>query len=230
VNGEPYSGAPGLYRALDPLLNPASPPARDGFTLRAAATALRYGFHRVKQAIAEGQYEFPRGLFFGGRELQQGPERYVAWLRHHVAGAQYVLAVDLHTGLGKSGTDTLVRESHSVTDDATLSQALSRRFVDVSGSSVAYTVRGALGNAMFGVLQSARVDCVLQEIGTYPPVNVLHALREENRWHFFGDGGIAAPAKIRMREALCPASADWRRGAVALGLEVAQNAARFAFR
>ena len=37
--------------------------------VRAAATAMRYGFHRVKQAVAEGQYEFPRGLFFGGHEL-----------------------------------------------------------------------------------------------------------------------------------------------------------------
>ncbi|HYC47600.1 MAG TPA: DUF2817 domain-containing protein [Burkholderiales bacterium] len=229
LNGEPFTGAPALYRALDPLLNPPSPPSRDGFALRAAATALRYGFHRVKQAIAEGQYEFPRGLFFGGDALQQGPERYAAWLRHHLAGAQYVCALDLHTGLGKSGTDTLVREQHSVTSDAALAQALSRTFVDVTRASVAYTVRGALGSAMFGVLAGSRIDCVLQEIGTYPPINVLHALREENRWHFFGDGSIVHAAKQRMREALCPASVAWRRRAVMLGLEVAQSAARWTF-
>ena len=67
LNGEHWSGAPELYSALDPLLNPASPPAHDGFSVRAAATVMRYGFHRVKQAVAEGQYEFPRGLFFGGK-------------------------------------------------------------------------------------------------------------------------------------------------------------------
>ena len=43
----------------------------------------RYGFHRVKQAIAEGQYEYERGLFFGGRELQPGPRAYCDWLREH---------------------------------------------------------------------------------------------------------------------------------------------------
>jgi hypothetical protein len=230
LNGEPFSGAPALYRTLDRLLNPPSPPSRDGFALRAAATSLRYGFHRVKQAIAEGQYAFPRGLFFGGPALQQGPERYVAWLRHHLAGATYVLALDLHTGLGKHGTDTLVREPHSVTRDVDLAQALSRRFIDVTGASVAYKVRGALGTAMFDVLGQTRMDCVLQEIGTYPPVNVLHALREENRWHFFGDGSIVHPAKQRMREALCPAAVEWRRRAVTLGVDLAQSAARWTFR
>ena len=43
------------------------------------------------------------------------------------------------------------------------------------------------------------------------------------------DGTLAAPAKSRMREALCPASTEWRRRAVTLGLEVAQHAARRTF-
>jgi len=71
---------------------------------------------------------------------------------------------------------------------------------------------------------------VLQEIGTYPPLNVLHALREENRWHFFGDGSIVHPAKQRLREALCPAAGDWRRRAVELGTGLAQAAARWTFK
>ena len=57
VNGEAFEGAPELYRRLDPLLNPPSPPGRDGFRVRAPAFSMRHGFHRVKQAIAEGQYD-----------------------------------------------------------------------------------------------------------------------------------------------------------------------------
>jgi hypothetical protein len=78
-------------------------------------------------------------------------------------------------------------------------------------------------------LPGARLDFLLQEIGTYPPVHVIHALREENRWHFFGDGSIVHPAKTRLREVLCPAAIEWRRRAVARGLAVARSAAKWVF-
>ena len=230
MNGERWSGAPELYRTLDPLLNPASPPSHDGFRARAAAAVLRHGFHRVKQAVAEGQYEYPRGLFFGGDSLQPGPRLYSEWLRGHLANAAYVCALDLHTGLGRSGTDTVMPDGHAnLTPAPVLGDALGRDFVEATAPSVAYTVRGGLGAALRQILPSGEIDFVLQEIGTRPPLAVLHALREENRWHFFGDGSIVHPAKQRLMEALCPAALKWRRRAVALGLELARAGARWTF-
>lgn len=229
-DGEPWSGAPALYRGLDPLLNPPSPPARDAFALRSAAAVMRHGFHRVKQAVAEGQYEFPRGLFFGGYELQPEPRLYAQWLRRHLAGASYLFALDLHTGLGRRGTDTLVPQARTnATPSPALGRALGRSLVDTARASVAYTVRGGLGTALPAILPGVRIDFLLQEIGTRSPLAVLHALREENRWHFFGDGSIVHPAKLGLREALCPEAADWRRLAVARGLALAQAAARWTF-
>ena len=230
VNGAEWSGAPALYHVLDPLLNPKSAPARDGFPLRAAAVAMRYGFHRVKQAIAEGQYEYERGLFFGGRELQAGPRLFGAWLQEHIAYAAYVFALDLHTGLGRRGTDTVMLEAGaSVTAPAALGNALGRNLIDPAKPSVAYTVRGNLGSALPHLLPRARIDFALQEIGTWPPLKVLHALREENRWHFYGDGSLTHPAKLRLREALCPGTVDWRRKAVSRGMGLARAAARWTF-
>lgn len=230
VDGGAWSGAPPLYAALDPLLNPRSPPARDGFAVRAAAIALRYGFHRVKQAIAEGQFEYPRGLFFGGTALQPGPQRYLDWLRRHLAGISYLFALDLHTGLGRRGTDTVIPEINTnATPAGELGGALGRSLIDPARPSVAYTVRGSMGGALPRVLPHARVDSVLQEIGTYPPLRVLHALREENRWHFYGGGGIVHPTKQHLRETLCPAAVDWRRRAIHRGVTLAQAAARWVF-
>ena len=230
VHGEPWSGAPELYQALDPLLNPASAPSRDGFAVRAAAVVMRHGFHRVKQAVAEGQYDFPRGLFFGGYELQPEPRLYAQWLRQHLAGVAYLFALDLHTGLGRRGTDTVMPQTPTnVTPSSSLGPALGRKLIDTARESVAYTVRGGLGAALPQILPGVQIDFVLQEIGTRPPLTVLHALREENRWHFFGDGSIVHPAKLRLLEALCPAAIAWRRRAVARGLTLAQAAARWTF-
>jgi hypothetical protein len=230
VNGEAFAGAPPLYAALDPLLNSPSPPMHDGFRVRAAATAMRYGFQRVKQAIAEGQYEYPKGLFYGGRELQDGPRALGEWLRAHLRETAYVFTLDLHTGLGRRGTDTLILERGvAASSPAALSAALGRTLVDPHLPSVAYTVRGSFGAALPHWLPHTRLDFLLQEIGTYPPVHVIHALREENRWHFFGDGSIVHPAKERLREALCPAAVAWRRQAIARGSAAARAAARWAF-
>ena len=228
VDGEAFSGAPPLYATLDPLLNPRSPPSRDAFGLRAGTAVLRHGFSRVKQAVAEGQYEFPRGLFFGGKALQEGPRKYMDWLREHVGACNYVFAVDLHTGLGRHATDTVLPDLQASRMDD-LSAALNRTLIDRSQETVAYTVRGGLGSALPRVLAQSRVDFLLQEIGTYGPFRVLHALREENRWHFHGDGTLAHPAKSNLREALCPAAIHWRRQALAHGVRLARDAVAFAF-
>jgi hypothetical protein len=230
VDGEAFSGAPELYRRLDALINPPSLPGSDGFRVRAPAFALSHGFHRVKQAIAEGQYDYPRGLFYGGAELQEGPRLYCDWLREHVSFAEYVFALDLHTGLGRRGTDTVVAEAaYAATAAAALGPALGRTLIDPEQPSVAYTVRGSYGSALPHVLPRSRIDFVLQEIGTCPPLAVLHALREENRWHFYGDGSIVHPAKEKLREALCPAAPDWRKKAVNRGVGLARAAARWTF-
>ena len=230
VNGEAFTGAPELYGALDPLLNPKSAPAHDGFRVRAAALAMQRGFHRVKQAIAEGQYEYEQGLFFGGRELQEGPRVFCAWLAEHVACAEYVFALDLHTGLGRRGTDTVIFEPGVIaTAPAALASALGRTIIDPNERSVAYTVRGSFGSALPHVLARSRIDFALQEIGTHPVITVLHALREENRWHFHGDGSLTHPAKLKLREALCPAAPEWRRKAIDRGVGLARAAARWTF-
>jgi hypothetical protein len=184
----------------------------------------------VKQAIAEGQYEYPKGLFYGGRELQPGPAAFGEWVKEHLCGAHYLFALDLHTGLGRRGTDTLIIERGvGATAPAALSTAFGRALVDPNLPSVAYPVRGSFGYALPHWLPRTRLDFLLQEIGTYPPVHVIHALREENRWHFFGDGSIVHPAKLRLYEALCPAAVDWKRRAVARGLTAAQSAAKWAY-
>jgi hypothetical protein len=225
-----WTGAPPLYRRLDSLLNPPSPPARDGFALRLGLRGLRHGVRAVRQAIAHGQHRYPRGLFYGGAELQQGPRRFGEWLRARLPGATSVFVIDMHTGLGPHGEDTLITEPGAISvPSAALSAALGRPLLGDAASPAAYSVRGSLGAALPRLLPGRRIDFVLQEIGTWPPLRVLQALREENRWHHHGAGHLDHPAKRRLREALCPASAAWRESAVARGHDLVYRAADWLF-
>jgi hypothetical protein len=185
----------------------------------------------VKQAIAEGQYEFPRGLFYGGSALEPGPRLYLDWLQRNVHAAAYLLALDAHTGLGPWGRDTLIREpGAAATPPDRLARELGRPLIDPSAGKSAYRIRGGMGGALPGVLPGIAIDFVLQEIGTRPVLSVLRALREENRCHFYGAKGFDHPVRRALREALSPASPDWRRRAVEQGLALIRAAAGWTFK
>lgn len=227
---EHWAGAPVLYSRLDPILNPPSAPARDGFRLPLALLALRHGPRAVRQAIAEGQYEFPRGLFFGGKSLEPGPRRYLDWLRNNLARAERLFAVDFHTGLGDRGESTLILEPGTGAIAASeLERVLGARLIDPAAGQAVFRIRGGMGGALPQALPGAQIDFVLQEIGTCPTLKVLQALREENRCHHYSAAEANHPAKRDLLEALSPASAAWRRRAVAHGLTLLHAAAKWAF-
>src|SRR5262245_49307240 len=93
LEGEPYEGAPEAYAALDTLLNPKSPPSNDRFLLRALWPILRFGMPALKQAIAGGQYEYPNGLFFGGKQQQPEMAAYRRFLETALTAAERVIAI-----------------------------------------------------------------------------------------------------------------------------------------
>ena len=213
-----HEGAPESYADLDPFLNPTSPPSRDFFWLRAAWLVARHGMSKLKQSIAGGQYEYPRGLFYGGKQLEQGARLYKEWIREHLATAARVVALDVHTGLGKSGEDTLLVEE---TDYERARALFGDRVAPLDADrGVAYYIRGVFHGMVLRVLPEARVDVLGQEFGTYGPIHVLHALREENRWHHHGEGGLSHPAKKALKEAFCPAEEAWRRKVLSRGREL----------
>ena len=80
LDDERFEGAHARYAQLDPFLNPTRPSSLwEPFTLKALPLIVRYGAPALRQAIAEGQYDYPRGLFFGG----SGPSQAQGLLSEH---------------------------------------------------------------------------------------------------------------------------------------------------
>ena len=213
-----YEGAAQSYERLNGLINPVSPPRWDFFTLRAAYRVWRHGMAALKESIAGGQYEYPHGLFYGGAKLEEGPRLYRHWLREHIQNVARIVVVDLHTGLGRFGQHQVFTDhiDHAHTGLA-LQKILGGALVVDHEKSDGYAIKGGMSNIYLQVFDRIQLIYLTVEFGTYSPIKVLHALREENRCHFHTDGDLGHPAKQRLRRALCPDSTTWREQVVTDG-------------
>ena len=230
--GEAYSGAPDGYTALNGLLNPESPPSmfdRMSFLPKAIFNIVMQGMPALKQAVASGQYEYEKGLFFGGNGPSKTHEILDAELPRFVGSARRVVHIDFHTGLGKRGTYKLFCDHPWGSDPL---KALSEHFGgDVvepweAEQGVSYEIRGGLGAWCKARLPAVDYDVMACEFGTVHILKVIASLQEENRAVHWGgaEHPETQPAKRALRDVFAPPQLDWRNEVVPKGVRVVQQA------
>ncbi len=232
VADEGRSGAADAYRRLDSLLNPTRPPAGlDMFYPRAVRAILKYGMPALRQAIAEGQYEYPQGLFYGGKELEKGALLYLGWLSLHLKAVQHVFAIDVHTGLGKWGEEALYLRGGGDTSQQAVELAakLGKAVVTDAPAHGAYEIRGML-SGIFNMLDPRpEWSFLLQEFGTFPALTVLNALRNENYWYHRGFNSREHWSRQRLKQMLAPDNRKWRDSVVERGVSLCKRSMSHVF-
>ena len=211
--GPPNSG----YRSLNAWLNPLSPAPRfDDFVWRALPLLMRHGRAALAQAIAAGQYEFPQGLFYGGREREPSLVIFANLLADsRFANVQRVIHLDLHTGLGRYGHYQLLLEDSPCTSEFVyFTRVFGAQVVksDHASSVTHYSAHGILSNLTRHAFPNALTLTATLEFGTLKPVTILRILRAENRVHHYGACRSADAIRIHtiLRDALAPCDPGWR--------------------
>jgi Protein of unknown function (DUF2817) len=227
--GQEYAGSPDGYAALDHLLNPRRPPPRiDPFPLVAAWQVLRHGLPKLKQAIAGGQYGFPKGVFFGGHAAAESTRIIAAHFARWLGGAKDVVHLDFHTGLGKWATDKLLI-------DTELTDLRRKRLTDWFGADsfeachrdgLSYDARGGFGTWCAASAGGREYLFACAEFGTYGPFAMLGGLKRENQAHHWGTHTDPATerAKRRLADLFCPPSSEWRTRVVTRSWELVEQA------
>lgn len=221
-----YHGAPRGYAELNAFLNPPSRPTRlEPFRLRAAWHIWRRGLQTLKNAVAGGQYDYPRGLFYGGKSASASAEIVKQYCDAWLDNAQQVLHIDLHTGLGEYAMPTLLlNETTTSPYYGWYTHAFGADQVEplTRAHGTAYKASGVFGHWMQQHFGSLTYRYVGAEFGTYPIVRVLAALRAENRAHHYCEPNDPAltRSKLALLECFCPSAPAWRRDALESALHI----------
>ena len=225
-----YQGAPAGYARLNGFLNPESPPSSlEPFKLKALWNIWRHGRQALKQSVAGGQYEYPRGIFFGGnlpcRSTQIVYDHCESW----VGQSERIVHIDFHSGLGPFGTYKLLLVEGA--DSETFpwyTNAFGADCVEPvdTPDATAYKVSGVFGEWMRNHFESREYRFLAAEFGTYDVVRVLGAIRAENRAHHYDteDSARYKSAKEELLECFCPSNATWRKQVIESSLHIIDQA------
>lgn len=230
AGGEMYRGAAEAYDVFESFLNPKSPPSREFFTAKCLWLIWRHGLSALKQAVAQGQYEYPDGLFFGGHEPTASMEIVSEYCGGWIGAAQRGVLIDIHSGLGKfSDYKILVNDRPDSSDYAWYTSTFNEDAVEtlVEPEGTAYNASGLFTDWMLQRFADRDFRSIGLEFGTYNVIRVLAAIRAENRAHHYGkrDSGSYRAAKDELFECFCPRSPTWRNTVVSAGMSVIEQAA-----
>lgn len=103
------------YAELNDFINPKEEPFSWDFQFYTSVPfyAGYYGMEMLKQVLAGGQYIYPKGIFYGGNNCEQAVQNILIFLAKNFSRCEHYLHIDVHTGLGPQGEDTLLCTSTS---------------------------------------------------------------------------------------------------------------------
>jgi hypothetical protein len=216
LDGEGYKGTPKGYANLAELIAPTRPPAHiDFFYLQSLVAALRFGPKTLVAEIPEGQYDHPKGLFFGGHGIS---ESLLIWRRNvdrWVGASRRIVFVDFHTGLFPWKTYQLLQDPGVPPIDNEIFDRYFENPFPRPYKDYLYTARGSIAKWTTKHLEGRDSRYLVAEFGTIDELRVLSRLRSENQNYWWGEReNLNHWTKEDLREAFTPASDDWRANAL----------------
>jgi len=217
------------YASLNSVINPAQPPDTRGelrYWVGALSQIARHrGIARLFKPIAEGQYNFPKGVFYGGTQIEESSNRLQSILLRISANCPRISILDVHSGLGPSGTATLIGNSNLVAPAQTLNWLRTRYqhpvHIDTSPDNL-YDAKGTLSLWCQQALRDKRFLYLCVEIGTVNPLTLFSALRRENQAHHWTRPASKPFIKTKqaLREVFAPRSQSWQHKSVEQAMKV----------
>jgi len=223
-DGKLYSSRNLGYELFERMLNPEGSPGFEdaGYYLFPLTTILkiaRYSEKNMRQAILQGQYGYPDGLYYGGNSLEQENREVTGLIKRFAAEYGMIFEIDLHTGYGKRGNLHLF--PNPVEDDKVkkdIEYLFSGNKIDWGNSDDFYTITGNLSSYIGEILPGKYYLPMVFEFGTLDSQTLMGSIRSlhnmiiENQGFGYGYASKEDSLSVAgiIREMYYPSSEAWR--------------------
>ena len=193
------------------------------FMLKAIKKIAQKGMPALLQAFAQGQYEFPEGIYFGGQDFEQQKQIVTEVFSEIATPYHTILNLDLHTGFGERGELHLFPNP---VDDPELKAAMENVFdgypIDWGDSDNFYTVHGQFVEYIGELFPDKTSIPMLMEFGTLNTSTTVGAVKSahisivENQGAHYGYKSEKDSLKVKAGyyEMFYPPSEKWRTNAI----------------
>jgi hypothetical protein len=227
-----YTTANDDYRKLASMFTPKKKAEADGLEkLKTLSILLRavllkgFSGRRLNQAIAQGQYEFPDGLEYGGKTWEPQIRFFIDRLKAFIPTYRDIVLFDLHTGLGENSQLHMIPGDSANAMNPELFKKLFNPIEDrelfaltPTDAEGFYQTTGDLNSLIPALCQlQQRVLALTFEFGTLGvgpknKIETLNRLRLENEGFHKGYESDTAKQEIdrRFSELFYPSDPVWR--------------------
>jgi len=232
------AGYEDFAKVLNPQYSPSS--LSDIKTLLAAGQVLASSNSAaIKRAMVTGTYSNPKGIFFGGFQLQPSHHAVQSFLKDqgYVSRTKKLVVIDVHTGLGPFGRDTLMMNEHLAEAFELFAKpntkireieweapfALELQSLPIGEGNIASEgydlTTGDVQSQYHELFENLDSYVALtQEFGTYSGVFVAVELVRENQAFHFGSANDKIAAGRRLKDVFCPDSQSFAASVIRRGI------------
>jgi hypothetical protein len=227
------------YDAINEVVNPTEPPTFLSLMTRVPQMAFRFltAFVETKRALVGATYRKAGAIFFGGQRLSTSHQVLSEFLVSSglTESAKRVTLIDVHSGLGPMGQDTLMFNDDATRACKVFTGAFACEFpggnftADSASSGYERTVgtvtepKGYI-SLFKNVKQPGHAITFAQEFGTVPPLQVILALIRENQAFRFGDEATRRQFAQLIYDTFVPLTREARAHTVRRGVTLVQQA------
>jgi len=219
-----YSSENSGYAELNLFLNPEKEVNLTGFDnlffhLAAVGQIAKKSMGVLRQAVLQGQYQFEKGVYFGGNELEPSIVAVTELVQDIAEPYETVLSIDLHTGYGTNGTLHLFPDPlKDVKKRARIENVFEGNSIDWGDSDDFYVVTGSFASYLGTLIPEKDYLTMTFEFGTLDTkttmgsIRALHNVIVENQGVQYGYKSAQTEVDVKSRylEGYYPSSEKWR--------------------
>ena len=219
-----FSSVNNGYNDLYDMLNPGGKANCNSlknqfFMVVAINKLLHASMQSLRQAVLQGQYEHPEGLYFGGKDYEPQISEIGKVIQQKSVDYKTMFAINLHTGFGERGTLHLF--PNPIKDPkvrAGLENVFGGYKIDWGDSKDFYTINGSFVDYIADLLPGKFYLPMVFEYGslnsqtTIGSVKSLHNMILENQGAYYGYKSSKDSLKVKkaFMEMYNPPSEMWR--------------------